>query len=656
LLKNNNATVLTLDSSQNATFAGITTIQTDGGNEQLVIKRASNTNEQLILGFHSSDYGQIQAVEQGVAFRNLALNPNGGNVCIGTTTGEKLTVAGAIKSTARAITTSSTPGVTLSYDSSNSVAKIETWTSKPFSIETAGAERLRIDNSGRVGIGTTSPEAKLDVDADSNQVAFMSRDQGSATYPAFGFAGQIDSNGNRGTGIFLPTDGALGFAAHSAERMRVNPTGVGIGTTSPSALLHLASAGPSIVLEDTDNNPDYEIKNGNGSFRIIDTTNSADRININSSGGVGIGTTNPSDVLHVVGDIRINSNTPHLKFTSADNSSNSYYIGANISDSVDGGLQIGEGTALGSNVRLAISGSGNVGIGLTSPATNLHLVASSPQIRLQHSGNSYFSRIITDSSNNLLFGTGSNGAERMRIDSSGRVGIGETAPITNNKIHAKLADSGVTSTSNQSVAFFENNTNAWLTIGSGTTSYGGILFADSGDNDVGQVRYDHGNDQMQFIVNAGQVFRIEEDGVVVTGDLSKSSGSFKIDHPLKPETHHLVHSFVEGPQADNLYRGTINLEDGKATIDLDEWFGMTPGTFLALNRDIQAFVSNVDDWDAVRAKMMGSQLVIECQNTASKASVSWLVVGERQDKEIYASKLTDDNGKIIVEPLKEVVE
>ena len=101
-------------------------------------------------------------------------------------------------------------------------------------------------------------------------------------------------------------------------------------------------------------------------------------------------------------------------------------------------------------------------------------------------------------------------------------------------------------------------------------------------------------------------------GVAVNGALSKSSGSFKIDHPLKPETHHLVHSFVEGPQADNLYRGVIELNKGKATIDLDEWFGMTPGTFLALNRDIQAFVNNADTWDLVRAKVMGSQLIIDC--------------------------------------------
>ena len=141
-------------------------------------------------------------------------------------------------------------------------------------------------------------------------------------------------------------------------------------------------------------------------------------------------------------------------------------------------------------------------------------------------------------------------------------------------------------------------------------------------------------------------------GVVVNGALSKSSGSFKIDHPLKSDTHHLVHSFIEGPQADNLYRGVVQLEKGKAVINLDDWFNMTTGTFVALNRDIQAFVNNSETWDAVRANVQGSQLIIECQNSESNATVSWLVIGERQDKEIYESILTDDNGKIIVEPQK----
>jgi hypothetical protein len=49
---------------------------------------------------------------------------------------------------------------------------------------------------------------------------------------------------------------------------------------------------------------------------------------------------------------------------------------------------------------------------------------------------------------------------------------------------------------------------------------------------------------------------------------------------------------------------------------------------------------------------MGSQLIIESKNKKSSAKVSWLVIGERQDKEIYESTLTDNSGRIIVEPEK----
>jgi hypothetical protein len=192
----------------------------------------------------------------------------------------------------------------------------------------------------------------------------------------------------------------------------------------------------------------------------------------------------------------------------------------------------------------------------------------------------------------------------------------------------------------------------------------GLTFAQRTAGDSVEIGMIDDDDEVLILKGFGASSQIDlGDGTVsitgntsISGSLSKTSGSFKIDHPLKPETHHLVHSFVESPQADNLYRGVIELKDGRAVIDLDEWFGMTPGTFLALNRDLQAFVSNEEDWDAVRAKVMGSHLVIECQNARSKASVSWMVVGERQDNEIYESTLTDDYGKIIVEPEKKVVE
>jgi hypothetical protein len=80
----------------------------------------------------------------------------------------------------------------------------------------------------------------------------------------------------------------------------------------------------------------------------------------------------------------------------------------------------------------------------------------------------------------------------------------------------------------------------------------------------------------------------------IVGALSKGSGSFKIDHPLeaKKDTHHLVHSFIEGPQADLIYRGVVDLVDGTATINIDTISGMTEGTYVLLNTNTSCFTSN----------------------------------------------------------------
>ena len=146
------------------------------------------------------------------------------------------------------------------------------------------------------------------------------------------------------------------------------------------------------------------------------------------------------------------------------------------------------------------------------------------------------------------------------------------------------------------------------------------------------------------------------DDLSVTGALSKGSGSFKIDHPLedKKDTHHLIHSFIEGPQADLIYRGTVDLVGGTATINIDTEAGMSEGTFVLLNTNIQCFTSNETNWDAVKGKVEGNILTIECQNSSSTATVSWMVVGERQDQHMLDTKWTDENGKVIVEPLKEI--
>ena len=156
------------------------------------------------------------------------------------------------------------------------------------------------------------------------------------------------------------------------------------------------------------------------------------------------------------------------------------------------------------------------------------------------------------------------------------------------------------------------------------------------------------------------LFHVKHTGTTITGTLdvsgalSKGSGSFKIDHPLeaKKDTHHLVHSFIEGPQADLIYRGTVDLSSGSATINIDTAAGMTDGTFVVLCRDVQCFTTNEDSWDLVKGSVSGNTLTITSQNSSSTATISWLVIGERKDEHMIETGWTDSQGRVIVEPSK----
>ena len=69
--------------------------------------------------------------------------------------------------------------------------------------------------------------------------------------------------------------------------------------------------------------------------------------------------------------------------------------------------------------------------------------------------------------------------------------------------------------------------------------------------------------------------------LIVSGSISKGSGSFKIDPPLDPQNKYLSHSFVESPDMMNVYNGNITTnEQGEATVTL-------PAYFEALNRDFR---------------------------------------------------------------------
>jgi len=180
----------------------------------------------------------------------------------------------------------------------------------------------------------------------------------------------------------------------------------------------------------------------------------------------------------------------------------------------------------------------------------------------------------------------------------------------------------------------------------------------------GQLSYSEAAGRTQIWGSNGSLPAVEIDGAKnvsipngtldVTGAVSKGSGSFKISHPLPEltDTHHLVHSFTESPQADLLYSGVADLVKGTASINIDTFHSMTEGTFEVLCRNVRTFSSNETGFHHVRCSVEGNILSLDCEDSDCTDTVSWLVIGERKDQHMFDTGWTNENGEVIVEPLK----
>ena len=293
------------------------------------------------------------------------------------------------------------------------------------------ADRVIINSTG-VGIGTTSPNATLHVigPVDTATISTSSTpaariNNGSA------ISNWIGANGyNYGYIQSIQDDGT-----NNLKPLALQPLGgnVGIGTTSPSALLHIASTGASnIKLEDTDNGfaaTELNIENGGRDFKIttpqdtIFVQGSTEAMRIDTSGNVGIGTTSPSTAkLQVKGA----GTTVSTNSIFAENSSGAGLFA--IRDNGDAFIL------------------GNTGIGTSSPASELHVKGSTPDLRIENTTASEtvsLSLIKTATkgfsinnkeiggTNYLTFNldTAGAGTDAMVIHpTSGNVGIGTTSP------------------------------------------------------------------------------------------------------------------------------------------------------------------------------------------------------------------------------------
>ncbi len=131
------------------------------------------------------------------------------------------------------------------------------------------------------------------------------------------------------------------------------------------------------------------------------------------------------------------------------------------------------------------------------------------------------------------------------------------------------------------------------------------------------------------------------DGYVrVDGTLSKSSGSFQIDHPLDPANKYLYHSFVESPDMMNIYNGNVALDaKGEAVVTLPAWFEALNMEFRYQLTAIGAPGPNL----YIAAKIKGNQFKIAGGTTGME--VSWQVTGIRQDAYANAHRIPIEETK-----------
>jgi len=284
------------------------------------------------------------------------------------------------------------------------------------------------NNSTNVGIGTTNPQAKLDVFGAARIRNYLEVGyQDTTTGISLGIGGHNDS----GSTIYS-SPASLEFS-HNQNTFKFNGlnstssvfVGIGFsGSVSPQSNLHIKA---------TNNTEGLRIISSNYSpLAVRNTADNADFFRVTQNGNVGIGTFSPSSKLHITGNLMA---TEIIRTNNVVRADQGFCVGT--SDCINSFENLG-GPWIVNGTNISNSNSGNVGIGTANPSSRLEVrgLASSELLRINsNSGNSGIHILSGGNSRGYLwwdgnaFGVGTGTTLNSIMFKSGNIGVGTANPV-----------------------------------------------------------------------------------------------------------------------------------------------------------------------------------------------------------------------------------